>query len=130
MLGSGGIAPPFLTSALDGREWSASLPYRLAPWGKSARCSLDRRLGGSQCRPGSCGEEKSTYTLYCCIELYSVLFLMNHVDRSIQEQNIGFEVLTAVDFQRRYVYPRRENCLEQNSFVLLHIVTPTFLHVV
>jgi hypothetical protein len=25
--GSGGIAPPFLISALDGGEWSASRPY-------------------------------------------------------------------------------------------------------
>jgi hypothetical protein len=29
--GSGGIAPPFLTSALDGGEWSASRPYRIIP---------------------------------------------------------------------------------------------------
>jgi hypothetical protein len=27
-MGSGGIAPPFLTSALDGGEWSASRPGR------------------------------------------------------------------------------------------------------
>jgi hypothetical protein len=27
--GSGGIAPPFLSSALDGGEWSASRPGRL-----------------------------------------------------------------------------------------------------
>jgi hypothetical protein len=30
-MGSGGIAPPFLTSALDGGEWSASLPGRFTP---------------------------------------------------------------------------------------------------
>jgi hypothetical protein len=29
--GSGGTAPPFLTSALDGGEWSASRPGRLTP---------------------------------------------------------------------------------------------------
>jgi hypothetical protein len=29
--GSGGIAPPFLTSALDGGEWSASRPGRFTP---------------------------------------------------------------------------------------------------
>jgi hypothetical protein len=29
--GSGGIAPPFLTSALDGGEWSASRPGRYTP---------------------------------------------------------------------------------------------------
>jgi hypothetical protein len=29
--GSGGIAPPILTSALDGGEWSASRPGRITP---------------------------------------------------------------------------------------------------
>jgi hypothetical protein len=29
--GSGGIAPPFLTSALDGDVWSASCPGRFTP---------------------------------------------------------------------------------------------------
>jgi hypothetical protein len=29
--GSGGIAPPFLTSALDGGGWSASRPCRFTP---------------------------------------------------------------------------------------------------
>jgi hypothetical protein len=28
---SGGIAPPFMTSVLDGGEWSASLPGRFTP---------------------------------------------------------------------------------------------------
>jgi hypothetical protein len=32
MLGNGGIAPPFLTSGVDGTEWSASRPYRFTPW--------------------------------------------------------------------------------------------------
>jgi hypothetical protein len=30
-MGSGGVAPPFLTSALDGGEWSASRPARFTP---------------------------------------------------------------------------------------------------
>jgi hypothetical protein len=30
-MGNRGIAPPFLTSALDGGEWSASLPGRFIP---------------------------------------------------------------------------------------------------
>jgi hypothetical protein len=30
-MGSGGIAPPFLTSALDGGEWSVSRPCRFTP---------------------------------------------------------------------------------------------------
>jgi hypothetical protein len=33
--GGGNIAPPFLTSALDGGEWSASHPTRLPPGKKS-----------------------------------------------------------------------------------------------
>jgi hypothetical protein len=40
---SGGISPPFLTSALDGGEWSASRPGRFTPWGKSPLYPLDRR---------------------------------------------------------------------------------------
>jgi hypothetical protein len=32
--GSGGIAPPFLTTTLDGGEWSASLYGRFIPEGK------------------------------------------------------------------------------------------------
>jgi hypothetical protein len=36
--GSRDIAPPFLTSALDGGEWSASRPCRLNP-GKGAACT-------------------------------------------------------------------------------------------
>jgi hypothetical protein len=35
-MGSGGIAPPFLTSALDGLEWSASRPGRFTPSRKAA----------------------------------------------------------------------------------------------
>jgi hypothetical protein len=46
----------FLTSALDGGEWSASLPGRFTP-GKEPRYPLDRRLGGPQSRSGRRGEE-------------------------------------------------------------------------
>jgi hypothetical protein len=30
-MGSGGVAPPFLTSILDGGEWSDSSPSRFTP---------------------------------------------------------------------------------------------------
>jgi hypothetical protein len=33
-------------------------------------------------------------TLYSCIDLYSILFVINRVDRSIQEQNVRFEVMS------------------------------------
>jgi hypothetical protein len=51
----------FLTSALDGGEWSASRPGRFIPQVKSTWYSLDRRLGGPQSRSGhSGGEEKNS----------------------------------------------------------------------
>jgi hypothetical protein len=43
--GSGGIGPPFFTSALYGGEWSASCPCSSTSWGNSPRYPLDRRLG-------------------------------------------------------------------------------------
>jgi hypothetical protein len=52
--GSGGIAPPFFTSVLDGGEWSASQPGRFTPLGKSPRYPMDRGLGGPQRRSGRC----------------------------------------------------------------------------
>jgi hypothetical protein len=42
----------FLTSALDGGEWSVSLNGHFFPLGKSPRYPLDRRLGGHQSRSG------------------------------------------------------------------------------
>jgi hypothetical protein len=42
--GSGGIAPPFLTSALDGGEWSASRPGRYIP-GKKPLVSIEYEAG-------------------------------------------------------------------------------------
>jgi hypothetical protein len=45
----------FLTSALDGGEWSASRPGRALPWGKDPRYPLYRRLGGPQSRSGHRG---------------------------------------------------------------------------
>jgi hypothetical protein len=42
----------FLTSVLDGGEWSVSLLGRFTPSGKSPFSPLDRRLGGPQSRSG------------------------------------------------------------------------------
>jgi hypothetical protein len=53
----GGIAPSFLTSALDGGEWSASRSCRFTPQEKSPRYPLDRRLGRPQSRSGCYGEK-------------------------------------------------------------------------
>jgi hypothetical protein len=41
------VAPPFLTLALDGGEWSASCPGRFT-LGKESQYPLDRRLDGPQ----------------------------------------------------------------------------------
>jgi hypothetical protein len=49
----------FLTSALDGGEWSASRPGRSLPPEKDLRYPLYRKLGGPQSRPGQRLEEKS-----------------------------------------------------------------------
>jgi hypothetical protein len=57
--GNEGIAPPFLTSPLDGGEWTASRPYRFTPREKSPKYALDRRLSGPQSRSGRCGVEKN-----------------------------------------------------------------------
>jgi hypothetical protein len=51
------MAPPFLTSAVDVGERSASRPGRLTPW-ENPLYPLVRRLGGPQSRSGRCGEEK------------------------------------------------------------------------
>jgi hypothetical protein len=61
-MGSGGIATPILTSALDG-EWSASRFGRFIPRGKSPWHPLNKGLGGPQSRSGSCGEEKNLLPL-------------------------------------------------------------------
>jgi hypothetical protein len=45
----------FLTSALDGGEWSASRLGRALPQGKNPRYPLYRRLGGPQSRSGHRG---------------------------------------------------------------------------
>jgi hypothetical protein len=45
----------FLTSALDGGEWSASRPGRALPPGKDLQYPLDIRLGGPQSRSGRRG---------------------------------------------------------------------------
>jgi hypothetical protein len=57
--GSGGIAPPFLTSALDGADCVASRPCRFIPRGNRNLYPLYRRLGGPKSRSGRYGEEKN-----------------------------------------------------------------------
>jgi hypothetical protein len=45
----------FLTSTLDGNEWSVSLSGRFT-WGKEHAIPLDRRLNGPQSRSGRDGD--------------------------------------------------------------------------
>jgi hypothetical protein len=52
------MAPPFLTSALDGAEWSVSHTGCFTQ-GKTRRYLLDEKLGGSQGRSGSNGKYKN-----------------------------------------------------------------------
>jgi hypothetical protein len=53
-MGSGDVAPPFLTSSLDESEWSASCPWGNIPW-----YPFYRRVGGPQSWSEHYGEEKS-----------------------------------------------------------------------
>jgi hypothetical protein len=57
--GSEDINLPFLTSALDGGEWSASRHGRYNPRERASRYLLYRRLAGPQSRSGRYGEEKN-----------------------------------------------------------------------
>jgi hypothetical protein len=65
----------FLTSALDGGEWSVSRPDRFTK-GNNRRYPLDRRLGGPQSQAGRGGEEKNSQPLpgieirFLLIEIY------------------------------------------------------------
>jgi hypothetical protein len=61
--GSGGIVPPFLTSALDGGEWPALLPCRFTLRGKTPRFLVGRMLDEPQGQSGRYGEEKSLFPL-------------------------------------------------------------------
>jgi hypothetical protein len=50
--GSGAIAPLFLTSALDGDEWSDSRLWPFYPQGNISLYPLDKRQGEPQSRSG------------------------------------------------------------------------------
>jgi hypothetical protein len=52
----------FLTSALVGSQWSASIPGRFTS-SKEPRNPLDRRLHGPQNKSGRCGEEQKILPL-------------------------------------------------------------------
>jgi hypothetical protein len=56
--GSGVIAPQFLTSALDGGDWSASRLCRFIPGETASPHSLYAMLGGLHSLSGRNGEEK------------------------------------------------------------------------
>jgi hypothetical protein len=73
MSGSGGITSPFLTQALDGGVWSASLPDRLSPGetGRGTRwlgsdpvliCGDERILGSARNRTPASQHVASRYT--------------------------------------------------------------------
>jgi hypothetical protein len=57
--GNGGLAPPFLSSALDGREWSASSHGRFTARGKGPWNPLAKNLSEPQSWFGVCDEEKN-----------------------------------------------------------------------
>jgi hypothetical protein len=50
------MAPPFLTSALDGGEWSVSRLGHFTP-GERAPVPIGEEAGWAQSRSGRCGKE-------------------------------------------------------------------------
>jgi len=58
------MTPSFLTSVLDGDEWSVSRHGRFNP-GEGTRYPLDRRLGGPHSRYGRNGEDKKSLPYPC-----------------------------------------------------------------
>lgn len=59
---SGGITPPYLTSASDGYERSPSCFGRFAS-GKSVQYPINRKLCGYQSKSGPCKAEKISYPI-------------------------------------------------------------------
>jgi hypothetical protein len=55
----------FVTSALEGGEWSASHTGYFTPGGKSYRSPLDGRLGGPHSQPRRGDEEKKSLHFPC-----------------------------------------------------------------
>jgi hypothetical protein len=62
-IGGGGIAPTFLTSALEGGEWSASRPGRFTPMERAPGTHWIGGGVGPQSRSGNGGEEKNSQPL-------------------------------------------------------------------
>jgi hypothetical protein len=61
--GSWVIAPPFVTSGLDGGEWSIPRPCHFIPGEKNTQYPLIRRLGEPQGQYGRYGEKKDSLPL-------------------------------------------------------------------
>jgi hypothetical protein len=57
--GSVGMAPPFLTSAVDVGEWSVSRPGLFTPEERTPGTHWIGGWGGSQSQSGRCGKEKN-----------------------------------------------------------------------
>ena len=61
----GGTVPHILTtSALDGDEWLVSRSGYFTPEEIATRYSLNKAVGGTQCRSGRFGEEKTLPSPY------------------------------------------------------------------
>jgi hypothetical protein len=106
--GSGGIAPTFLTSALDGGEWSTSRPCRFTP-GKGP--SGSRWMGGwvdptkvkriiLYCRESNPGRPARSLSLYrqscpgSCIYIYIYIYIYIHTHDVVSESSRTVIVIT------------------------------------
>jgi hypothetical protein len=61
-MGSGGIAPPFLISALDGGEWSDSSPGRFTPGKRASGTQLIGGWVGPRAGPDAVKNRKVSFT--------------------------------------------------------------------
>jgi hypothetical protein len=97
MLGSGGIAPPFLTSALDGREWSASRPCLFTPGERApgthliiswvclrARLDVIKREQSFPCLESNAGRPARCYTDWA-------IWALNYTHKHTFRATVGFE---------------------------------------
>jgi hypothetical protein len=83
-MGNGGIAPPFLTSALDGCEWSASGPGEIAPGTHWIGGWVGPRVGLDAV------EKRKTEPIFMKLGMYirapkpiSTAYFINHFNQSV-----------------------------------------------
>jgi hypothetical protein len=130
MWGSGGTAPLFFTSALDGGEWSASRLYRFTP-GDTARCTywkgswVGPRVGLGRCgenKKKSCTAGNRTQAVQPVVHRHTALSSLQSVN-----SKTPLKLNSEWNSKRRGALERAKKCprLERDSMSCLHgVLTP------